>query len=98
MLFRSLAVAVGFFALRFSEFMPFVYFGTMVCGNEAGAHKPAPEPYLMAARLLGASSPLVVEDSAAGIASGRAAGFEVLAIQSPAEVPELVRRRVAGAG
>jgi len=73
------------------------YFETMVCGNEAGAHKPAPEPYLMAARLLDASRPLVVEDSAAGIASGRAAGFEVLAIQSPAEVPELVRRRVAGA-
>jgi len=71
------------------------YFETMVCGNEAGAHKPAPEPYLMAARLLDASRPLVVEDSAAGIASGRAAGFEVLAVQSPAEVPELVRRRMA---
>ena len=73
------------------------YFETMVCDREAGALKPAPEPYLMAARLLGASNPLVVEDSPAGIASGRAAGFEVLAVQSPAEVPELVRRKVARA-
>jgi beta-phosphoglucomutase len=71
------------------------YFETMVCDREAGALKPAPEPYLMAARLLGASNPLVVEDSPAGIASGRAAGFEVLAVQSPAEVPDLVLRKVA---
>ena len=70
------------------------YFEVMVCDREAGAHKPAPEPYLMAARLLGANNPLVVEDSPAGIASGRAAGFEVLAVQSPAEVPDLVRRRL----
>jgi beta-phosphoglucomutase-like phosphatase (HAD superfamily) len=48
----------------------------------------------MAARQLGAKAPLVVEDSAAGIAAGRAAGFEVLAIKSPAEMPLAVRRRV----
>jgi beta-phosphoglucomutase len=70
------------------------YFDLMVCDKEAGAHKPAPEPYLMAARLLEVSNPLVVEDSPPGIASGRAAGFEVLAIQSPAEVPNLVRQRL----
>jgi beta-phosphoglucomutase len=73
------------------------YFETMVCDKEAGAHKPAPEPYLMAARLLGASNPLVVEDSAAGIASGHAAGFEVLAVRSPADVPDLVLRKLARA-
>ena len=72
------------------------YFETMVCDKEAGAHKTAPEPYLMAARLLAANNPLVVEDSPAGIASGRAAGFEVLAVRSPAEVPELVRQRLNG--
>jgi beta-phosphoglucomutase len=70
------------------------YFEIMVCDKEAGAHKPAPEPYLLAARLLGAGHPLVVEDSPAGIASGRAAGFEVLAVQSPADVPRLVRQRI----
>jgi beta-phosphoglucomutase-like phosphatase (HAD superfamily) len=69
----------------------------MFCGKEAGAHKPAPEPYLMAARQLGVNNPLVVEDSPAGIASGRAAGFEVLAVQSPSDVPQLVRQRVARA-
>jgi beta-phosphoglucomutase len=70
------------------------YFATMVCGREAGGLKPSPDPYLMAARQLGAKAPLVVEDSEAGIAAGRAAGFEVLAVKSPTEVPHAVRRRV----
>jgi HAD superfamily hydrolase (TIGR01509 family) len=73
------------------------FFEVMVCDKEAGAHKPAPEPYLMAARLLGVRNPLVVEDSPAGIASGRAAGFEVLAVRNPGEVPELVRQRLDAA-
>jgi predicted RND superfamily exporter protein len=33
----SLAVAIGFAALRLSEFIPFVYFGTMVCIATAGS-------------------------------------------------------------
>jgi predicted RND superfamily exporter protein len=33
----SLAVAIGFAALRLSEFVPFVYFGTMVCIATAGS-------------------------------------------------------------
>jgi predicted RND superfamily exporter protein len=33
----SLAVAVGFAALRLSEFVPFVYFGTMVCIATTGS-------------------------------------------------------------
>ncbi len=70
------------------------YFDAMVCDREAGGLKPAPDPYLMAARLLSANSPLVVEDSAAGIAAGRAAGFEVLAIRHPSEVPGAVRDRL----
>jgi HAD superfamily hydrolase (TIGR01509 family) len=70
------------------------YFDLMVCDREAGGLKPLPDPYLMAARQLGAKTPLVVEDSAAGIAAGRAAGFEVLAVESPAEVPRLVRQRL----
>ena len=52
-------------------------------------YKPDPEPYRKAAELLGARTPLVVEDSAAGLASGRAAGFAVLAIAAPSEVPAL---------
>ena len=72
------------------------YFDALVCGREAGRHKPAPDPYLRAASLLDAKKPLVVEDSEAGIASGRTAGFEVLAVVSSAGMPELVRQRLSG--
>ncbi len=69
-------------------------FKTMVCGLEAGKLKPEPDPYLLAAQLLGVSRPLVVEDSAAGEASGKAAGFEVLRIGRPAELAVRVRARL----
>lgn len=44
--------------------------------------KPAPDPYALAIRKLGidASEVVVVEDSGQGIASGRAAGLDVVAI------------------
>jgi beta-phosphoglucomutase len=71
------------------------YFETVVGGDQVKRHKPAPAPYLLAAERLGARWPLVVEDSAAGIASGRAAGFEVLEIRSTAELPEALRARLA---
>lgn len=72
------------------------FFRTVVGGDsvERHQHKPQPEPYLLAARRLGVKNPLVVEDSAAGLASGRAAGFEVLAIPNTASMPALVRRRL----
>lgn len=70
------------------------YFDTIVGGEDVKRHKPAPEPYLLAAKRLGAGAALVVEDSEAGIASGRAAGFEVLAVMRPAEVVEIVWRRL----
>lgn len=68
------------------------HFQALVCGKEAGNLKPAPDPYLLAAELLGANRPLVVEDSAAGEESGRAAGFEVLRVFSAESVPQEVRR------
>ncbi|MGA3188503.1 MAG: HAD family phosphatase [Bryobacteraceae bacterium] len=69
------------------------YFQALVCGKEAVNLKPAPDPYLLAAKLLNSSTPLVVEDSAAGEASGRAAGFEVLRITSAESMPsELLLR------
>lgn len=71
------------------------YFDALVCGREAERLKPAPDPYLIAARLVGAQQPLVVEDSTYGIASGRAAGFDVLVIPTPAETADLVRRRLS---
>jgi beta-phosphoglucomutase len=68
------------------------HFDAMVCGKEAGNLKPSPDPYLRAAEILGATQPLVVEDSAAGEESGRAAGFEVLRVTSAESVPSELRR------
>lgn len=65
--------------------------GAMVFGEDVERRKPDPAPYLLAASRLGARAPLVVEDSAAGMASGRAAGFDVLEVSHPAAVPGQVR-------
>jgi beta-phosphoglucomutase len=73
------------------------FFRTVVGAESVKRHKPAPDPYLLAAERLAVRAPLVVEDSEAGMAAGRAAGFEVLAIKHPSEVPALVGRRLAGA-
>jgi beta-phosphoglucomutase len=72
------------------------HFQAMVCGKEAGNLKPSPDPYLRAAELLGAKNPLVVEDSAAGEESGRAAGFEVLRVTSAEAVPAELRKMLGG--
>ena len=73
------------------------YFATVVGGESVprGRHKPEPDPYLLAAERLGSRAPLVVEDSDPGAASGRAAGFEVLQVRSPAEVPARVLESIA---
>jgi beta-phosphoglucomutase-like phosphatase (HAD superfamily) len=49
----------------------------------------------MAAELLGARVPLVIEDSDAGIASGIAAGFETVRVSSPEAVAREVRERIS---
>lgn len=61
-------------------------FSVVVTGEDVKNRKPDPEPYLLAASRLGVSRPLVVEDSLPGIAAGRAAGFSVLHLKSPAEL------------
>jgi HAD superfamily hydrolase (TIGR01509 family) len=70
------------------------YFDTLVCGEDVERHKPAPDPYLLAGRRLGIRRALVVEDSAAGIQSARAAGFETVRITDPARMIEVVRARL----
>ena len=72
------------------------HFETIVGGEDVKRHKPAPEPYLLAAERLGVTLALVLEDSAAGIASGRAAGFDVLAVRHPSEVARQLRERLDG--
>lgn len=70
------------------------YFGALVCGKEVQNLKPAPDPYLRAAELVGARQPLVIEDSDAGVASGLAAGFEVLRLSSPGALATELRDRL----
>jgi beta-phosphoglucomutase len=72
------------------------HFGALVCGWESPKLKPAPDPYLMAAELLGVKLALVVEDSDTGEESGRAAGFDVLRVRSSGEVARRVREVLAG--
>lgn len=67
-------------------------FGAVVCQEDVREIKPAPEPYLRAARQLEVTSALVVEDSEAGRRSGHAAGFDVLMTPDCAAMPSLVRR------
>jgi len=73
------------------------HFDAVVCSEDLPREKlkPAPDPYLLAADRLGAKRPLVVEDSAAGLAAGRAAGFEVLEVRLAAELPELLKNKLA---
>lgn len=60
----------------------------LVTAESTRRHKPAPDPYLLAAQLLGAQKPLVVEDSDAGVAAGLAAGYEVIRVRHPGELVE----------
>lgn len=71
-------------------------FEAVVFGDDVARLKPAPDPYLLAAERLGVSRPLVVEDSDSGVASGQAAGFEVLRVSSVGRVAEEVRAYVRG--
>lgn len=67
------------------------YFCAVVCREDAPRPKPAPDPYLKAAELLNVARALVVEDSAIGAASGRAAGFDVVLVPSVKDMATLVR-------
>lgn len=66
------------------------YFETVVGGGDVERQKPDPEPYLLAASRLGVKRAIVLEDSAAGMAAGRAAGFEVIQVRHPNDVPLLL--------
>ena len=58
------------------------FFSAVVGGDMAVRKKPDPEPFLLAASLLGVKPAhcLVVEDSAPGVLSGHAAGLQVVLI------------------
>ncbi|MCI9263783.1 MAG: HAD family phosphatase [Oscillospiraceae bacterium] len=69
-------------------------FDAIVCRDMVSNTKPSPEPYLTAARFLGAQAGdcLVVEDSPVGIAAGKAAGMTVAALRASA-----IRQDITGA-
>jgi HAD superfamily hydrolase (TIGR01509 family) len=60
------------------------FFAATVCGDEVARPKPAPDPYLRAAQLLGVDPAgcVAIEDSPLGISSALAAGCAVLAVPS----------------
>ncbi len=63
-------------------------FPVVVTGDDVTAVKPDPEPYLLAARLLGVDPArcVALEDSPAGVASASAAGCAVVAVPTIAPV------------
>ncbi len=64
----------------------------MITATEIVQGKPNPEPYLKAAALLGfpASECVVIEDVAAGIRAGKAAGATVIAVRTTSPDAELL--------
>ncbi|MEO6793803.1 MAG: HAD family phosphatase [Mycobacterium sp.] len=70
------------------------YFAVVVCGDEVAHGKPAPDPYLRAAELLGLDPRwcLAVEDSPTGAAAAEAAGCAVLVAPNAVPVPAGPRR------
>lgn len=71
------------------------YFAASVCGDEVVHAKPAPDPYLRAAALLGFEPRqcLAIEDSVTGAASAENAGCPVLVVPNDVEVPATPGRR-----
>jgi HAD superfamily hydrolase (TIGR01509 family) len=59
-------------------------FDVLVCAEDVSVTKPDPEPYLLAAKLLGIDPArcLALEDSPNGVASAEAAGCRVIAVPS----------------
>ena len=64
------------------------YFALSVAGDEVPRTKPHPDPYLLAARGLGAEPArcAVIEDTATGVAAAEAAGCRVVAVPSVAPI------------
>ena len=63
----------------------------LVAADDVNKGKPAPEPYLAGASMLGGAPQncIVVEDAPAGISAGRAAGCRVLGLLGTHEIAEL---------
>src|SRR5271154_3156021 len=64
-------------------------FDVLVCAEDVTATKPDPEPYLLAAKLVGVDPEdcFALEDSPNGVASAQAAGCRVFAVPSLVPIP-----------
>ncbi|SMO76425.1 HAD family hydrolase [Propioniciclava tarda] len=78
--------------------LPAGLFDTVVTFEDTDRHKPDPASYLLACQRLGlaATDCLVVEDSEPGMASGLAAGCQVLGVPSGPQPPPADRLTVLG--
>jgi HAD superfamily hydrolase (TIGR01509 family) len=70
-------------------------FDAFVFGEDVEHHKPSPDPYLLLGRRMGVTTGLVFEDSDAGIASARLAGFTVVPISEPEALSQIVCREIS---
>jgi HAD superfamily hydrolase (TIGR01509 family) len=72
------------------------FFTVTVAGDEVASTKPAPDPYLTAARLLNVTPGrcVALEDSLTGIAAAEAAGCVTVAVPSVAAIPPAPGRTV----
>ncbi|MGI5483689.1 HAD family hydrolase [Streptomyces lavendofoliae] len=73
-------------------------FTLTVAGDEVARTKPHPDPYLLAARGVGAEPGrcAVIEDTATGVAAAEAAGCRVVAVPSVAPIAPAAGRVVVG--
>ncbi|RAY14171.1 HAD family phosphatase [Actinomadura craniellae] len=73
-------------------------FTVTLAGDEVGNPKPHPEPYLTAARRLGADPRrcVALEDSPSGLAAAEAAGCPTVAVPSVVPIPPAPGRTVVG--
>ena len=71
-------------------------FDVLVCAEDVTATKPDPEPYLLAAKLVGVAPEdcFALEDSPNGVASAEAAGCRVFAVPSLVPIPPAPGRTV----
>ncbi|MGI8331891.1 HAD family hydrolase [Actinomadura scrupuli] len=74
------------------------FFAVTVAGDEVARTKPAPDPYLTAARLLEVlpARCVALEDSPTGVAAAEAAGCVTVAVPSVVAVPPAPGRTVVG--
>jgi HAD superfamily hydrolase (TIGR01509 family) len=70
--------------------IPFKAFDVIVAGDMVSEGKPHPEPYLMAARLLGVAPEdcVAFEDSHTGLSSAEAAGTKAVGVTNIVPLPE----------